>query len=68
MMDRLNSLAGEVYLAITSALRREEGQAITEYALVLALIALVAAGVLVTLGTNIRTDLTNIATRLAPGP
>jgi pilus assembly protein Flp/PilA len=41
--------------------RREEGQALVEYALIISLIAIVAIGVLTTLGTNVSTILSSIA-------
>jgi pilus assembly protein Flp/PilA len=39
----------------------DEGQALVEYALILALIAVVAIGVLTTLGQNVSTMLSHIA-------
>ncbi|MBD0328521.1 MAG: Flp family type IVb pilin [Thermoleophilia bacterium] len=41
--------------------KREEGQALVEYALILGLISVVAIGALTLLGTNINTILSNIA-------
>jgi pilus assembly protein Flp/PilA len=41
---------------------REEGQALVEYALILALIAVVSIGVLTTLGGNVAARLGDIAT------
>ena len=43
---------------------REEGQALVEYALILALIALVAIGALTALGTNVRDGLQLIADKI----
>jgi pilus assembly protein Flp/PilA len=40
---------------------REEGQALVEYALILALIAVVAVGALTLLGTNVSNMLSSIA-------
>jgi pilus assembly protein Flp/PilA len=40
---------------------REEGQALVEYALILALVAVVAVGALTLLGTNISNMLSSIA-------
>jgi pilus assembly protein Flp/PilA len=44
---------------------REEGQALVEYALILALIAVFCIGALTTLGGNISTKLGDIATAIA---
>jgi pilus assembly protein Flp/PilA len=45
-------------------LRSEEGQALVEYALILALIAVVSIGALTALGLNVATQLGNIATAI----
>jgi pilus assembly protein Flp/PilA len=42
------------------SLRREEGQGLAEYALILSLIAIVVIGVLIVLGTQIQTILSTI--------
>ena len=47
-----------------SWLKREEGQSLAEYALILALIAVVAIAALTLLGGNISTILNQIATQL----
>lgn len=44
---------------------QEEGQALVEYALILALIAVVALGALQALGTNVTGQLTTIANAIA---
>jgi pilus assembly protein Flp/PilA len=44
---------------------REEGQALVEYALILALIAVVCITALETLGTNVSAKLDDIATAIA---
>jgi pilus assembly protein Flp/PilA len=44
--------------------RREEGQALVEYALILSLIAVVCITALTTLGTNVNNILTTIANAL----
>jgi pilus assembly protein Flp/PilA len=43
---------------------REEGQALVEYALILALVSVVAIGILTTLGVKIVTILTSVANAL----
>jgi pilus assembly protein Flp/PilA len=45
-------------------LREEEGQDLIEYALLVALIALVAVGALITAGSKVNTIFTNIGTKL----
>lgn len=52
-LDTLRLLPMRVYLAVTSAKERQEGQALVEYALLLALIAVVSIGILTTLGGNV---------------
>ena len=47
--------------ALNGRLRRQEGQALVEYALILALVAVVAVGALTLLGTNISNMLSSIA-------
>ncbi len=42
----------------------EEGQALTEYGLILGLIAVVCVGALTLMGTNVQSMLTSIATTL----
>lgn len=46
--------------AMITALRREEGQGLAEYALILSLIAVIAIAALVFLGTQISTILSSI--------
>jgi pilus assembly protein Flp/PilA len=45
-------------------LREEEGQDLIEYALLVALIALVCVGALITAGSKVNTIFTNIGTKL----
>lgn len=42
----------------------QEGQALVEYALILALVSVVAIGILTTLGVNVVAQLTNVANAL----
>jgi pilus assembly protein Flp/PilA len=44
--------------------QREEGQALVEYALILALVSVVAVAILGTIGTNVVTKLTDVANAL----
>ena len=48
----------------TAALKREEGQTLVEYALILALISVVAIALLATIGDKIKTVLTTVANAL----
>jgi pilus assembly protein Flp/PilA len=49
---------------LTSILRREEGQGLAEYALILALIAVVAILALVFLGTRIQSILSEVGAKI----
>ena len=49
----LRSLPMRAYLATIALRDREDGQALVEYALLLALIAVVSIGILTTLGKNV---------------
>ncbi len=49
---------------MTGALRGEEGQGLTEYALILALVSLVAIAALILLGSNISTLLNSVAEKV----
>jgi pilus assembly protein Flp/PilA len=50
---RLYVEMSRVYAALNDRLKREEGQAMVEYALILALISIVTIGVLKLIGINI---------------
>jgi pilus assembly protein Flp/PilA len=47
------SLSLRLYLALTSLRDGEEGQAMVEYALILALVSVAAVGILSVLGTSV---------------
>jgi pilus assembly protein Flp/PilA len=49
---------------IQARLRREDGQALVEYALIVSLIAVVAIGALTLTGTNVANILSSIANNL----
>ena len=57
MVDWINS---QMIRFSTASVRREEGQAMTEYALVLALIAIATIAALGLLGTRVKTVITYI--------
>jgi pilus assembly protein Flp/PilA len=54
----------KAYLALVSMRDREEGQALVEYALLLALIAVVSIGILTTLGTSVSTIFSKVNAKL----
>ena len=54
-----------VYTRLQSLVRGEEGQDLLEYALLVALIALVAVGAITLAGTNVNTIFGQIAEKLA---
>jgi pilus assembly protein Flp/PilA len=60
----LRVLPLRAYLALASARDREEGQALVEYALLLALIAVVSIAVLTVLGTKVSHIFSKISTDL----
>ena len=49
---------------LSAMMKDEKGQALAEYGLILALIAVIAIGALTLLGTNVSATLTSIATQL----
>jgi pilus assembly protein Flp/PilA len=53
------------YAAFRDRLEREEGQALVEYALILALIAVVTIAVLQAIGVNVSTILNKVSTSLS---
>ena len=53
-----------LWLTLTSRLRREEGQDLTEYALLIGLIVILAIGAITLMGTSISNVLSNIASTL----
>jgi pilus assembly protein Flp/PilA len=52
-VDTLRSLSVRVVLALRSLRRREEGQAMVEYALILFLVSVVSITILTTLGHSV---------------
>ena len=63
MLEKLTHWAMKSFARLEE-LRSEEGQALVEYALILALIAVVSIGALTALGVNVATQLGNIATAI----
>jgi pilus assembly protein Flp/PilA len=64
-MIRLQIEAVRAYEALMSRLERQEGQALVEYALILALIAVVSIAILQTLGLNVKRVFTSVNSSLS---
>ena len=54
-----------LYAAVRGRMAREEGQALVEYALILALIAVVTIAVLQAIGVNVSSILNKVSTSLS---
>jgi pilus assembly protein Flp/PilA len=65
-MERITLLAGQLYLRAQQGIRREEGQTMAEYALILVLVAVAAIGAFKLLGGNISSKVSNIASQIGP--
>lgn len=63
MLEKLTQWATKSFARVEE-LRSEEGQALVEYALILALIAVVSIAALTTLGVNVAAQLTAIASAI----
>jgi pilus assembly protein Flp/PilA len=65
MLDFLQyGLCVRIQSAISAVRDREEGQALVEYALILALVSVVSIAILTTLGLNVQARLTSVANAL----
>ena len=64
-MLRLQTELLRAYSALRDRVEREEGQALVEYALILALIALVTIGVLQVLGVTLSGVLNKVSTNMS---
>jgi pilus assembly protein Flp/PilA len=60
----LQTMSLRVQEAIQSAIDREEGQGLVEYALILALVSVISIGVLTTVGTDVQNVLQDVADAL----
>jgi Flp pilus assembly pilin Flp len=64
MWIRMSFSVSQLLGGLAARLRREEGQTMAEYALILALIAVVTAAVIVTLGGKISSVFTSVTGQL----
>jgi pilus assembly protein Flp/PilA len=64
-MVLIQSEIARVYLALRGRLGREEGQALVEYALILALIAVVSIAILTALGVNVSRVFNSVNTQIS---
>jgi len=68
MYERLSLLIARAMTVELSDLKREEGQGVTEYTLVLAFVAVALAAVLIVLKGGISTFITAVNTKIATLP
>jgi pilus assembly protein Flp/PilA len=59
-MERAKQIPMRMYLALTALRNGEEGQAMVEYALILALVSVAAVGILSVLGTSVSSIFSSI--------
>jgi pilus assembly protein Flp/PilA len=64
-MLRIQAELYRVYAAVRDRLERQEGQALVEYALILALIAVVSIAILQLIGVNVSKVLNKVNTSLS---
>ena len=64
MSDFISLVIGRAILAAGELRKRQEGQTLVEYALILVLISIVAIALLATVGDKIKTVLTSVANAL----
>jgi Flp pilus assembly pilin Flp len=65
-MDRITLWTAALYMRLEGAAKREEGQTMAEYALILVLVAVAAIGAFKLLGTNISSKVSSIASSIGP--
>ena len=59
-MERAKQISARAYLALTDLRNGESGQAMVEYALILALVSVAAVGILAALGTSVSSIFSSI--------
>ena len=59
-METANMLSARLYLALKDLRNGESGQAMVEYALILALVSVAAVGILAALGTSVSSIFSSI--------
>jgi pilus assembly protein Flp/PilA len=67
-MIRLQTEILSAYAALRNRLDREDGQALVEYALILALIAVVSIAILTALGVNVSRVFNSVNTQMSVVP
>jgi pilus assembly protein Flp/PilA len=65
-MERITLWTAGLYMRLQNGLKREEGQTMAEYALILVLVAVAAIAAFRLLGTNISAKVSKIATDIGP--
>jgi Flp pilus assembly pilin Flp len=65
-MERITLWAGQLYMRAQQGIKREEGQTMAEYALILVLVAVAAIAAFRLLGKNISAKVSSIATQIGP--
>jgi len=65
-VERISLWTAGLYLRLQKGIARDEGQTMAEYALILALVAVVAIAAFKLLGNNINSKVSNIASQVGP--
>jgi Flp pilus assembly pilin Flp len=65
-MERITLWTAGLYLRLQNGIKRDEGQTMAEYALILVLVAVAAIGAFKLLGGNINSKVSSIATQIGP--
>jgi Flp pilus assembly pilin Flp len=65
-MERITLWTAGLYLRLQNGIRRDEGQTMAEYALILVLVAVAAIAAFRLLGGNINSKVSSIASEIGP--